>query len=62
MCLPASALAEIEQQAKAAGLLPVWRPVARALEDGTAVASLVEQFPEFGQLQLALAESGLVNR
>ncbi len=58
VCLPASTLAEIEQQAEAVGLVPVWRPVARALEDGIAVASLVEQFPEFGQLQLALAAAG----
>ena len=55
VCLPASALAEIEQQAEAAGLLSQWRPVAKALEAGIAVVTLVEQFPEFGQLQLALA-------
>ena len=58
MRLPASTLAEIERQAEAVGLVPVWRPGARALEDGIAVASLVEQFPEFGQLQLALAAAG----
>ncbi|ERS88662.1 adenylate cyclase [Marinobacter sp. EVN1] len=58
MCLPASALAEIEPQVEAAGLLPVWRPVAKALEAGITVPTLVEQFPEFGQLQLALAAAG----
>jgi len=58
VCLPASALAEVQQRAEAAGLAPVWRPVARALEAGITVPSLVEQFPEFGQLQLAIATAG----
>ncbi|MGQ7271817.1 CYTH domain-containing protein [Marinobacter nauticus] len=58
ICLPASALAKIEPQVEAAGLLRVWRPVAKALQTGITVPTLVEQFPEFGQLQLALAAAG----
>lgn len=56
--LPGTALSAITGVASAAGLEQEWQTLSQQLQSGTTAAALIQQFPELGQLQLALALGG----
>lgn len=53
--LPGTALSAITGMASAAGLEQEWQTLSQQLQSSTTAAALIQQFPELGQLQLALA-------
>src|SRR5690554_5522737 len=53
--LPQIALSAINKAASAAGFDKEWQKLSQSLQAGTTAADLIQQFPELGRLQLALA-------
>ena len=53
--LPETVLANVASAAEQASISVLWSEASRYLQTGTTTAQLIEQMPEFGRLQLALA-------
>ena len=53
--LPETVLANVANAAEDASISALWHQASRYLKTGTTTAQLIEQIPEFGCLQLALA-------
>ena len=53
--LPESVLVNIANEAEQGALSQLWRQASQLLQTGITTEKLIDQLPEFGQLQLALA-------